>query len=121
MGMRSYKTLLASLLLAAFAVLVLPSCTATDIGVAQFRSPQRAVARCIVKRESGGNARAISATKDYGLFQINRKAHKAQFERMYGAPFERKALDPVLNGKYAAYLYSVAGWSPWRGGKYRCF
>lgn len=102
-------------------LLTMTACTPTDIGVAQFKPAQRAVARCIIQRESGGNPRAISATQDYGLAQINRSAHKRQFERMYGAPFERKALDPVLNGKYAAYLYSVAGWSPWRGGKYRCF
>lgn len=119
--MRSYKTLLASLLLAAFAVLVLPSCTATQIGVAQFPAHARAKATCIVKRESGGNAKAVSPTDDWGLFQIHRPVHKRQFERMYGAPFERKVLDPTLNGKYAAYLYSVAGWSPWAGGKYRCF
>lgn len=119
--MRSYKTLLASLLLAAFALLVLPSCTPIQRGLAQWKAPQRSVAACLAKRESGNNPSAISATKDYGLWQINRAAHKRQFERMYGAPFETKALDPVLNGKYAAYLFSVAGWSPWAGGAYRCF
>jgi len=110
-----------SIMLIAALVIIGSGCTPAQIGVAQFQPAQRSVASCIVKRESGGNPSAISATKDYGLFQINRAAHKRQFERMYGAPFERKALDPVLNGKYAAYLYSVAGWSPWRGGKYRCF
>ena len=119
--MRSCKTLFASACLAAFALLVLPSCTPIQRGLAQWKAPQRSVAACLAKRESGNNPSAISETHDYGLWQLNRAAHKRQFEARYGAPFERKALDPVLNGKYAAYLYSVAGWSPWRGGKYRCF
>jgi len=110
-----------SIMLIAALVVLGSACSPAQVGVAQFQPAQRAVASCIVKRESGGNPSAISATNDYGLFQINRAAHKRQFEARYGAPFERKALDPVLNGKYAAYLYSVAGWSPWRGGKYRCF
>ncbi len=107
--------------LAITACFLLSSCTPTQIGLAQFQRPQRAVAACIIKRESGGNPKAVSPTDDWGLFQLNRPSHKAQFERMYGRPFESKALDPRLNGRYAAYLYSIAGWSPWRGGQYRCF
>lgn len=110
-----------SIMLIATLVILGSACSPAQVGVAQFQPAQRAVAACLSKRESGNNPSAISATHDYGLWQLNRAAHKRQFERMYGAPFERKALDPVLNGKYAAYLYSVAGWSPWRGGKYRCF
>ena len=105
----------------AFMLVTVSACTPTDVGLAAFPKHLRPVAACIIKRESGGNAGAISATHDYGLFQINRLAHKRTFERMYGGPFERKALDARLNGQYAYYLYLVAGWSPWRGGKYRCF
>ena len=109
-----------SIMLIAVLVVIGSACSPAQVGVAQFPPAQRAVAACLAKRESGNNPSAISATHDYGLWQLNRAAHKRQFEARYGAPFERKALDPVLNGKYAAYLYSVAGWSPWRGGKYRC-
>lgn len=80
-----------------------------------------AIASCIMKRESGFNPKAISATGDYGLFQINRRAHKAQFERKLGGPFEQKALDPWNNARYARYLYNQVGWSPWRGGRWACF
>ena len=110
-----------SIMLIAALVVLGSACSPAQVGVAQFQPAQRAVASCIVKRESGGNPSAISATNDYGLFQINRVAHKRQFEARYGAPFERKALDPVLNGKYAAFLFSQVGWSPWAGGKYPCW
>ncbi len=116
---RLCRTFLA--LAAAFAVYAASACTPTDVGLLPFPPSLRPTAACIIKRESGGNPGAVSATRDYGLFQINRAAHKAQFERMFGAPFERKALDARLNGQYAYYLYRVAGWSPWRGGHYRCF
>ena len=82
-----------SIMLISALVILGSACSPAQVGVAQFQPAQRAVASCIVKRESGGNPSAISATNDYGLFQINRSAHKRQFERMYGAPFERKALD----------------------------
>lgn len=111
---------LVSIMLIAVLVVLGSACTPAQVGLAEFKPAQRAVAACISKRESSNNPSAISATHDYGLWQINRAAHKRQFERMYGAPFERKALDARLNGKYAAYLYSVAGWSPWAGGAYRC-
>lgn len=112
---------LAPLAVALVLVVAGTSCTPVDVGLAAFPPSLRPVAACIIKRESGGNPGAVSATHDYGLFQINRAAHKRQFERLYGAPFERKALDARLNGQYAYYLYRVAGWSPWRGGRYRCF
>lgn len=103
------------------------ACSPTDVGVGQFPRSAQPVARCIVKRESGGDPRAISPTHDYGLFQINRKAHKRNFEARYGVAFEKGALDPRLNGKYARYLYDYyrshggTGWEPWAGGRYRCF
>ena len=105
-------------------VVLISACTPqqlTEYGALHFPPHARDTARCIIKRESGGNANAISPTRDYGLFQINRAAHKAQFERLFGPPFERKALDPDLNSRYARYLYDRVGWSPWRGGQYRCF
>lgn len=80
-----------------------------------------AIASCIMNRESGTNPRAISATGDYGLFQINRAAHKRTFESKIGGPFEQKALDSWNNARYARYLYDQVGWSPWRGGRWKCF
>lgn len=115
--MRS-RIVLAALALTA---VLLTSCSPAEYGAMHFPPHARDVARCIIQRESGGNPSAISPTRDYGLFQINRRAHKAQFERIFGAPFERKALDPDLNSRYARYLYDRVGWSPWRGGNYRCF
>lgn len=48
-------------------------CTLVDqIRTAGFTGPDVPIVWAIVKRESGGNARAISATGDYGLAQINR-------------------------------------------------
>lgn len=85
-----------------------------------------------MRRETRGrpdlpaNPNAISATHDYGLFQINRAAHKANFERMFHVRFETGALNPTLNAKYARYLYDyyskrgMSGWTPWKGGKYPC-
>lgn len=116
------------MVLAVVLVLLAPACTPTQIGTAQFRDVPRGttISACIIKRESGGDPSAISPTRDYGLFQINRSAHKANFERMFGGPFERKALDPTLNAKYARYLYNyyaqrgMSGWTPWRGGRYSC-
>ncbi len=119
--MPKHKTHLSiALFVAVVACIVLPSCSPVQKGLLQWQPAQRTKAACLAKRESGNDPSAISPTHDYGLWQINRKAHKATFERMYGKPFETKALDPVLNGKYAAYLYSVAGWSPWAGGRYSC-
>lgn len=122
---RNAAVLLAGVLVA----LALSSCTPKQIGASYFRDVPNGtkIAECIIQRESGGNPKAISATSDYGIFQINRSAHKRQFESMYGGPFEQKALDPTLNAKYARYLYNwyvsrgMNGWTPWKGGQYRCF
>lgn len=112
-----------------FVALAVSACTPKQIGASYFRDAPNGtkIAECIIQRESGGNPGAISATNDYGLFQINRAAHKRQFESMFGGPFEKKALDPTLNAKYARYLYDwyvargYSGWTPWKGGQYRCF
>ena len=118
---------LMSIALIAVLLIIGTGCTPTEVGVSYFPASARPVARCIVKRESGGDPRAISPTHDYGLFQINRKAHKRNFESRYGVAFETGALDPRLNGKYARYLYDYyrshggSGWEPWAGGRYRCF
>lgn len=108
------------------ATLSLTSCnlrTPEEIGRFWFKDVPNGpnIASCIMKRESGFNPKAISPTRDYGLFQINRKAHKKSFEKKIGGPFEKVALGAWSNARYARHLYNQAGWSPWRGGNYRCF
>lgn len=115
---------------AAAAVLVagLTSCTPAQNAAAYFRDIPggQAKAACIINRESGGNPNAISATHDYGLFQINRAANAAEFDQLFGGPFDTKALDPTLNARYARWLYDYwasrgrSGWSPWAHGRYPC-
>lgn len=100
--------------------LLTPACSPTTQAVSYFPPAAQAKARCIIQRESGGNPTAISPTQDYGLFQINRAAHKTTFERRYNRRFETYALTVEYNARYARYLYDVAGWSPWNGGRYAC-
>lgn len=81
-------------------------------GVNMLRPADRAVGRCIALAESGGDPRQVSATHDYGLFQINR-VHAASFQRVTGKPFYPAVFDPRLNGLYARALHDEQGWRPW--------
>lgn len=118
-----------AILVAILITLSLTSCSPTQRGAYYFRNVPNGqkIATCIINRESGGNPTAISPTRDYGLFQINRAAHRANFERMYGRSFDKYALTVDYNGKYARYLYDyyrsrgMSGWTPWKGGRYSCF
>jgi hypothetical protein len=65
----------------------------------------------IAECESGMNPRAVSATDDHGLFQIN-AVHRGQFEAVTGAPWS-SVYDPELNTIYAHHLYAQQGWGPW--------
>lgn len=65
----------------------------------------------IAECESGMNPRAVSATDDHGLFQIN-AVHRGQFEAVTGAPWS-SVYDPELNTIYARHLYAQQGWGPW--------
>ena len=106
--------------IALLASVFLPACSPTTQATGYFPTQARTKAACIIKRESGGNPAAISPTHDYGLFQINRAAHKASFENRYHRRFETYALTVEYNARYARYLYDVAGWTPWNGGRYAC-
>lgn len=67
----------------------------------------------VLYRESRCQPHLISPTKDYGLVQANRKAHRETVEQMFGIPFEEAMLNPVLNLRFGAWLQNVSGWSPW--------
>ncbi len=62
--------------------------------------------------ESKLNPAAVSATGDYGLFQIHESAHRAQFEAVTGHPWA-DVFDPEINTIYAKWIYDRQGWSPW--------
>ena len=106
--------------LAAAASIFLPACSPTTQAAGYFPPSARTKAACIIKRESGGNPDAVSATGDYGLFQINAAAHAANFQRRYGVSFYGNIRKVSYNARYARYLYDVAGWTPWNGGRYAC-
>ena len=106
----------------------LTACSPTAQALTFFPSDARTQrkAACIIRRESGGNPNAISPTRDYGLFQINRAAHKQTFQARYHTSFETGALRPDLNARYARYLYDyykgrgLDPFTPWHGGRYSC-
>lgn len=76
---------------------------------AGFRGADLREAWAIAMRESGGNPRAISATHDYGLFQINRAAHHRSKLWKDG-----KMLDRDYNAKVAAHFSNLGkNWSAW--------
>lgn len=72
-------------------------------------------AMCIVNRESGWNPRAVSATNDHGLFQLNAPT----WQRFFGGRWQR-VYDPVANVRMAYTIYRRAGRSPWHGGRWSC-
>jgi len=82
---------------------------AVVIHEAGFRGENAREAWAIAMRESRGQARVISATNDYGLFQLNYSAHHRQ-------PWwdSQRLLTPLYNAK-VAYKLSQGGrtWYPW--------
>ena len=125
---RRTATAVATALSALLLTAALTACSPTATALTYFPKDSRTQARaaCIIKRESGGNPSAISPTRDYGLFQINRAAHKQTFQNRYGVPFETGALRTDLNARYARYLFDYYrargqdGFTPWNGGRYAC-
>lgn len=121
---RVIPTLLLAVLIPAAATLT--GCSPTTTAVGYFPTAAQPKARCIILRESGGNPDAISATGDYGLFQINRAAHQTNFQNRYHVPFYPNILSVSYNARYARYLYDYykrAGmnpFTPWNGGRYSC-
>lgn len=75
----------------------------------------------IALAESGGNARAVSSTKDYGLWQIHVSVHDIQvrqaiFEWTKRSPKGTKVdiFDPRVNTDVARMVYQDAhGFKPW--------
>jgi hypothetical protein len=65
------------------------------------------IARC----ESGLRPTAVSPTDDHGLFQIN-AVHKANFTTVTGQPWS-EIYNPMMNTRYAKWLYDRQGWAPW--------
>lgn len=72
-------------------------------------------ARCIVARESSWNPRAVSATNDHGLFQLNAPT----WQRYFGSRWQR-VYDPVANVRMAYAIYRRGGKQPWSGGRWAC-
>jgi len=66
------------------------------------------VARC----ESGLNPRAVSpGGGNHGLFQIN-DVHQGTFQSVTGQPWSA-VYDAEANTRFAHWLWSQQGWSPW--------
>jgi len=61
-----------------------------------------------MKRESGGNPRAVSHTQDYGLLQI----HYPIWGKFFGISKEQ-LFDPETNVKCAKVIYDRSGWYAW--------
>lgn len=73
---------------------------------AGFDDKNLATAIAVALAESGGNRDAISPTNDYGLWQINKKAHPQLFTKYQW----NKEVD---NAKMAKQVWDGAGWSAW--------
>ena len=79
----------------------------------------------VFRCESGLVANKISyvpnwdGSRDYGVAQLNSRWQKANFERMFGVPFETGALNADLNLKFAReWLYDYQGMNPWKSSKW---
>lgn len=66
--------------------------------------------------ESKYNANAISDTGDWGLMQINRRAHESRVIAWYGSM--EAMLNPALNLDYASFLARDQGTAPWANSRH---
>jgi hypothetical protein len=57
--------------------------------------------------ESRFRTRAVSATGDYGLFQLNRKSHDNWLDW-------NRIFDPFYNARAAHRMWEQKGWEPWK-------
>lgn len=109
-------TNLRRIVLALAAVLLLGACSPREAVWFWFAdSPARHdQAIEVVDCETGGtwDPTVVSPTNDHGLFQINERYHRAEFERVTGQPWSA-VYDPFWNARYARYLYDRSGWQPW--------
>ncbi len=98
--------------------LVLASCEDTRSPVDQAANwwppSQRAAARCVIGRESGGNPNVVGSEGERGVLQIH-PVHRRAFERLTGKSYYGNVENPVLSGQFAyQVLYAERGWQPWR-------
>lgn len=92
-----------------------------------FMPKREKVRRCIVKRESGANYRAVSAGGRYrGAYQMNRRLAvgaswmmQGEVRKELGAEAEKivKALRKKPTQQWNRYWQDRAFWTIWRGGK----
>lgn len=71
---------------------------------------------CIIGRESGWRANAVSATDDHGLAQL----HRPIWKRFFGPRRWAKVYDPVENVRMAYVVWKRQGWAAWYGGRWDC-
>lgn len=107
-----------SVLLLALALLLGAACSPREaihfwFGDAGWREAE---AVRVVDCETGGtwDPGAVSPTNDHGLFQINQRWHRAEFERVTGQPWSA-VYEPFWNARYARHLYDSTGgnWRHW--------
>lgn len=68
------------------------------------------VARC----ESSLNPRAVNHSGGWhGLFQIAKRYHESNFERVTGVSWSSGIYTAYYNAEYARHLYGSQGWGPW--------
>lgn len=73
----------------------------------------------IMMRESGGRPDAISATGDYGVFQLNRSAHGSQpwwdTDRLLTWQYNMKVVYELTDGGRTWYPWDINGRGEWLG------
>lgn len=80
-------------------------------GAASSERNQRA--RAVVRRESGGNAKAHNASGATGLFQMMTPLHCGHYGIPAGSDCRTWLEDPDNNARAAFALFTTAGWQPW--------
>ena len=59
----------------------------------------------LMMNESSGRPRAVSPTNDHGLVQFNAPSWAGTFGRVMGMPFFPNIYDPLLNLRFALYVF----------------
>ena len=86
--------------------------TIHEVLVASFRQ-ESALAIRVFKCESGLNPRAVSATGDYGIGQINLESHRRKIQGENDVQKIEWLFDYKNNIRLARSLYDASGWGPW--------
>ena len=61
----------------------------------------------LIQNESSGRPRAVSPTNDHGLVQFNAPSWSRTFARVMHASFFPHIYDPLLNLRFALYVFHV--------------